>query len=115
MIDEATVLAALDEIKDPCSVAAGVPAGLHEFGLVREVTISGGDGTVHVDVTLALTEPACLMGALFLRDARQRVQQLAEVDTVTVRLDPTFRWSEQSQSAGYRARLARFRERAVQP
>ena len=105
MIAERDVRAALNEIVDPCSAAAGEPAGLADMGLVRRIEIRG----AHVDVVLALTEPTCLMGFPFVRSARERVSALPGVEAVEVSLDPDFEWTPSEMRPEYAERLARRR------
>lgn len=78
------VTAALDEIKDPCSLAAGTPLGLAEMGLVKEIRI-GVDGAVAVN--LRLTSPFCHMIGFFKTEAIARIGRLPGVVSVT--LSPT--------------------------
>ena len=109
MIAERDVRAALNEIVDPCSVAAGEPAGLADMGLVRRIEVCPGQEGAHVEVVLALTEPTCLMGFPFVRSARERVAALPGVEAVEVSLDPDFEWTPSEMSPEYAERLARRR------
>jgi metal-sulfur cluster biosynthetic enzyme len=95
------VRAALNSVIDPCSVAAGVPAGLDDMGLVRSIHLDG----EHVDVMIGVTEPTCLMGVIFLRDAEAAIHSQCGVDSVTVRLDHQFRYRESMQRPEYAERL----------
>ena len=80
----------LDEILDPCSVAAGTPMGLAEMGLVDSIEISqAGD----VAIRLCLTSPGCHMVAYMESEAIARVGPLAGVRTVAVRGDCGLDWS----------------------
>jgi metal-sulfur cluster biosynthetic enzyme len=74
----------LDEIKDPCSVAASVPMGLDEMGLVKSVDISP---TGRVDIELRLTSPFCEMIAFLRNETLRRVGELPGVTEVCVRQD----------------------------
>lgn len=89
MVGEAAVRGALDQIKDPCSVAACVPMGLSEMGLIKTVQI-GPDGSV--DIELRLTSPFCEMIAFMKNEAAAKVGALAGVTGVTVRHDSGFDW-----------------------
>jgi metal-sulfur cluster biosynthetic enzyme len=71
------ILAELDHIKDPCSVASGIPLGLTEMGLVESVRV-GHDGDV--EIALRLTAPTCHMIAFMRSEA---IRRLADVDGVT--------------------------------
>jgi metal-sulfur cluster biosynthetic enzyme len=94
----------LASVPDPCSVAAGVPLGLTDMGLVRGWTVSAeGD----LDVRLDVTSPLCLMVGHFVADARARLEAIPGVRTVTIRVDPTGEWSPEWISARGRERLAR--------
>lgn len=108
-VDEDRVRAAINAVPDPCSVTAGVPAGLDDMGLVRDVTISGPAGARCVAVAIRLTEPTCLMGHVFVPAARAAVRALPGVAEVDVRLDPDPGWSERELRPAYRLRLLEAR------
>jgi metal-sulfur cluster biosynthetic enzyme len=110
MPGEQDIRAALDEIVDPCSRAAGAPAGLDEMGLVREVRIERRPAGAHVGVVLALTEPTCLMGIPFVKSARERLAAIDGVAEVDVSLAAGFEWTPARLSPAYAARLERMRE-----
>src|SRR5580658_3646622 len=75
-----TLAVILNEIIDPCSAAAGVPAGLVDMGLVREATLTSlPDGGCRATVRISVTHPFCLMAAVFLGDVEKRVRLLPEV------------------------------------
>lgn len=111
MIDEARVRAALNEILDPCSRAAGCPAGLDDMGLVRSVKIVASGEGVAVRVVIGVTEYGCLMGAPFAGEAHKRLAAIDGISAVEVDLDDRFDWDRDDMSAEYRERLARHRER----
>jgi metal-sulfur cluster biosynthetic enzyme len=111
MTSEDAVRAALNEIIDPCSRAAGEPAGLVDMGLVRRVEVEG----ARVKVTLALTEPTCLMGFPFMRSARDRLSDLPGVEHVDVSLDPSLQWTSAELSPAYASRLASRRASRARP
>lgn len=106
---EPEVRAALDEIVDPCSAAAGAPAGLAEMGLVREVEISPGPRGARVRVTIGLTQPLCLMGIPFMTSARERLSAMAGVADVEVSLASGIDWTPARLTPRYRERLERVR------
>ncbi len=84
------VLRCLDEIQDPCSVAAGTPMGLAEMGLVGSVRISpSGD----VEIDLRLTSPFCHMIGFMKTEAMAKVGALEGVRGVTVTGDAGLDWS----------------------
>lgn len=100
---------ALDDVRDPCSIAAGVPAGLVEMGLVRSLEVRDGPGGATVRVAIGVTEPTCLMGPSFLTGARERLRTVPGVARVEVELSDDPDWSPRDMSPGYRARLSAHR------
>lgn len=100
---EMVVRAALDEIKDPCSVASGTPLGLDEMGLVDSVSMSE-SGVV--DIRLRLTSPFCHMIGFFKVEAERRVSALAGVTGVRLDGDNGLDWSPTMISAEGQAKRA---------
>lgn len=86
----AAIIAQLDEIKDPCSLASGVPMGLAEMGLVDTIDISpGGD----VAIRLRLTSPFCHMIGFFKTEVQRRVSALPGIVSVSLSADNGLDWS----------------------
>jgi metal-sulfur cluster biosynthetic enzyme len=96
----------LDEIKDPCSVAAGRAMGMSEMGLIEEASVQ--DGTVCIRVRL--TSPTCIFTGLFRRDAEERVKaEFPDVLSVQVTFDTGLDWTPEHMSDEIRAeRASRF-------
>ena len=111
MIGEHEVRAVLNGIIDPCSSAAGCPAGLDEMGLVRAVEITPVETGAAVRVVIGVTEYGCLMGAPFAAEAYKRLEMSPGVAVVTVELDQAFDWDRDDMSAAYRERLSQHRRR----
>lgn len=84
------VRAALDEILDPCSVAAGRPLGLVEMGLVQDLRIDQ-DGTV--SILLRMTFPGCMMMPNLAGAAEERTARIPGVSTVEVDIDTAMTWT----------------------
>jgi metal-sulfur cluster biosynthetic enzyme len=108
-MNEATVRAALNEIVDPCSVVAGAPAGIGEMGLIRRLEVRDAPGGAAVEVHIGVTEPGCMMGASFAIRARERLEALAGVTDVDVRLDHAADWDPKDIDPTYAGRLAAIR------
>lgn len=117
MPSEAAVRARLDQIPDPCSLAAGAPVGLERMGLVRAARVEEGPDGAVVHVVVGVTDPSCFMGATFAAEAEHALADLPGVARVEVTLDDRFDWSPQDMAAGYREELAarRAQRRATLP
>jgi metal-sulfur cluster biosynthetic enzyme len=105
---EDAVRAALDDVVDPCSEVAGVPAGLLEMGLVRDLEIEAGEAGATVRVTIGVTEPTCLMGPALASGARERLSAVPGIAGIEVSLCDD-EWMPSDMAPTYRARLAAHR------
>ena len=111
MLDEARVWTELNTIVDPCSRAAGAPAGIAEMGLVRQLEIHHSPEGASIRVVIGVTEPGCLMGAAFINDARKLLRELPGVAEVQVSMDHAFDWTPEDMAPPYQARLDQLRQR----
>jgi metal-sulfur cluster biosynthetic enzyme len=102
-------MACLEGIVDPCSVASGVPAGLVSMGLVGPVAIEDGPDGADVSVTLYITEPGCMMGALFELTAKRALAELPGVKRAEVVMDYAHVWGPEQMEPAYRKHLAEVR------
>jgi metal-sulfur cluster biosynthetic enzyme len=105
----AAVMACLERIVDPCSVASGVPAGLVSMGLVGPVAVDEGPEGAKVSVTLYITEPGCLMGSLFELTARRALREVPGSADVEVAVDYTHIWGPEQMAPAYREHLTQVR------
>jgi metal-sulfur cluster biosynthetic enzyme len=101
----AEIRARLNTIIDPCSIAAGAPAGLVDMGLVREVTVVQAPEGATVRVRIGLTEPGCMIGASFLVRARECLQPLPGIAHVDVQLQHDCDWTPNDLDPAYAQRL----------
>lgn len=106
-MDEATVRAMINSIVDPCSAGRGVPIGLADMGLVRNVRIEP-DG---VRVAMRVTSPGCTFAVEFDAQIRHR---LRAAGAAQVHLDwdcETFDWTPNDIEPAARQRLLSYRDR----
>ena len=108
---EQAIWARLEGIVDPCSRASGAPAGLVSMGLVGGVVVAERPAGAEVRVTLYITEPGCMMGALFALTAERELAEIAGVNKVTVEVDYSHVWGPEQMAPEYRRRLVEMRER----
>jgi metal-sulfur cluster biosynthetic enzyme len=100
------VVAAVNGIADPCSLAMSEAIGIADLGLVEEVRIDGS----HVEVVLVPTSPQCLFVGLFEEEIEVRVSALDFVESVSVRFDEGgVIWDETRMTLLARERLERRR------
>jgi metal-sulfur cluster biosynthetic enzyme len=111
MLDAARVWTILNTIVDPCSRAAGAPAGIADMGLVRQLEVQQSPEGACIRVVIGVTEPGCLMGAAFVNDARKLLQELPGVAEVQVSMDHAFDWTPEDMAPAYQARLDQLRQR----
>jgi len=105
------VAARLNEVVDPCSIAAGAPAGLADMGLVSSVQIErGSNGSIRLVVKVGVTHPFCMMAAVFLNEAKTRVSAIPGVDEVEVSLEGDLLWTPKLMSSEYKERLEKVRQ-----
>lgn len=101
----------LNEIVDPCSAAAGAPAGLIDMGLIKDIHVDSTPNGACVAVTITVSEPSCLMGGPFAAEARSRLESLSGVTSVEIHIDPASDWTPANMTEEYRARLREVRSR----
>jgi metal-sulfur cluster biosynthetic enzyme len=112
MITEAAIRDALNEIVDPCSRAAGAPAGLVEMGMIPTITISEmPDGQAEIGVKLIVTHPFCMMSSIFINEIDQKLSAMAGVSKVSVEFDARDFWTPDLMTDEYRKRLDDIRAR----
>lgn len=109
------VLAAIDSIQDPCSLAQAIPVGLSEMGLVTDVRLGepGADGRRNLALTLRVTAPGCMYVPFMDRSIRAAVGELEEIGEITTDWDPDADWSLDDIAAPARQRIAEARQRRL--
>lgn len=79
------------------------------MGLVGGVIINESPDGARVEVTLYITEPGCMMGALFQLTAERDLIELPGVAQVKVGVDYSHVWGPEQMTPEYRQRLADMR------
>jgi metal-sulfur cluster biosynthetic enzyme len=103
------VLAALDAVQDPCSVATRRPLSILELGLLVDLTV-GPHGDVRV--TLRATSPSCVLIGSIMEAAETRVRAIPGVRDVQIDLDPSSEWTPEEITAAGSAKLEIARDQA---
>jgi metal-sulfur cluster biosynthetic enzyme len=73
--------ACLARVIEPCSIAFGKPISIVDMGLIEQVEVVGG----HADITLCLTDAACVHFAGMQRFIRDELLALSEINSVEVK------------------------------
>lgn len=101
------VRSALENVVDPCSIAAGAPINVLDMGIIRDIVPEG----ENVVVGLRPTSPFCFQLELISQKIREMVDPVVRgqcrVDTITA--DD---WVPEMMSEGARARLRAVRNTA---
>jgi metal-sulfur cluster biosynthetic enzyme len=103
---EAEVRATINTIVDPCSRAAGLPAGLIDMGLVRSLEVRTEPDGVHVRVVVGVTEYGCMLGPAFATEISRLVRHVRGVASAEVTLDDQFDWVPEDMTESYLHALA---------
>jgi metal-sulfur cluster biosynthetic enzyme len=85
---DAPIRAALNQVMDPCSVAAGRPTSVLAMGLVPGWTRDG--DTLHI--RFGVTFAGCTMAPHFVEAARAALLALPGIARVEARVDTDFVW-----------------------
>jgi metal-sulfur cluster biosynthetic enzyme len=105
---QADIVAALNRVNDPCSLAARSPVSIMEMGLVREWSWDNG----RLDVTMCVTSISCTMAPHFVNAARDELLAIDGVEHVNIRVDASITWTETMMQRQARERLAARRAEA---
>lgn len=103
---EQAIRAALNQVDDPCSIAARAPLSIVELGLVRSWSL---DDDGQVDVTVSPTAPSCVLIASIAAGIEGRVGAVDGVTGVRVHLDTETVWLQEMMTGPGRAKLAHRR------
>jgi metal-sulfur cluster biosynthetic enzyme len=89
MVSASAIREKLKNVIDPCSAANGSNLDIIEMGLLDNILIEGS----HVHVELMVTSPMCTMVSYFIKEVRNEVTELPNVDTVEVSADNGLEWT----------------------
>jgi metal-sulfur cluster biosynthetic enzyme len=115
-LEEATdeVRKVLNAITDPCSIAAGAPAGMIDMGLVREVSLQPiSQHGFQARVRILVTHPFCLLAGVFLNEVQKRLRCLPQIETVDACIDTSTMWRPDMMTPEYRVQLAAVRRQRL--
>jgi metal-sulfur cluster biosynthetic enzyme len=98
------VKAALNRVADPCSIATGVPIGLCDMGMLKDVSIDGNN----VDVVLRLTSPICWQAGNIIEAVEKQLREIMS-GTVKCAIDHSAEWMPHMMADESKRRLRQMR------
>lgn len=81
---------ALEQVCDPCSIAANAPVSILDMGLVRGWSV---DEQANLAVRMCVTSASCTMGTHMVRAAEALLSRIPGLNSVRVEIDPAVFWS----------------------
>lgn len=106
---DAEIRRSLNSVYDPCSVAANVPIGLADMGLLVDWRW---ESPRQLLVLLCVTSGGCMMAPVFVKAAEKALAGIPGVDVVHVDITTRTFWSEDRIAGSRRAQLGARRERS---
>ena len=91
----ARIKAALARVTEPCSIAFGKPISIVEMGLIERIDVLEGNA----EITLCLTDAACVHFAGMQRFIRDELLELPEISTVEVKQTLDRLWTPDRRNA----------------
>lgn len=108
MVTKESVLAALEDVHDPCSLIYGSDVSFLELGMVEEVSIND-EGVVSIG--LFLDDPNCFYLPKISSDIITSVKKIDGVTDVVLSNRGDAVWTPDRMTVGGRVKLEEFRER----
>jgi metal-sulfur cluster biosynthetic enzyme len=81
---------ALEQVCDPCSIAANAPISILDMGLVRGWSVDEQDNLV---VHMCVTSPSCAMGPHMVRAAEDLLSNIPGLNSARVDIEPGEFWT----------------------
>lgn len=107
---EERILAALDGVRDPCSIANRHPLGIVELGLLIQLDVAD-EGDVRV--LLRPTSPSCTLIASIMQAVDEQVATVPGVRSVSVELDAASEWTPDLMTPAGQEKLRAAREQTL--
>jgi metal-sulfur cluster biosynthetic enzyme len=87
---DAAIRTALEQVCDPCSIAANAPVSILDMGLVTGWSV---DDESHLVVRMCVTSPSCTMGPHMVRAAEALLSTIPGLKSARVEIDPGAFWT----------------------
>jgi metal-sulfur cluster biosynthetic enzyme len=107
------ILAAANQILEPCGMAQGLSIGMVDMGLIRSVDLEQRDSRWHVRIRARVTSPDCLHFVYFERELRAAIGAITDIDEINVEWTDGSDWTPDDMSDAVRAQLRMRRTKRV--
>jgi metal-sulfur cluster biosynthetic enzyme len=98
---------ALQQVCDPCSIAANAPLSILDMGLIRGWSI---DPNGNLLVRMGLTSASCTMSPHMVKAAQELLAAVPGITSARVEVDPEFFWTPDHMTERGRELLQARRE-----
>jgi metal-sulfur cluster biosynthetic enzyme len=106
----AEIIAALNRVYDPCSIAAQAPISILDMGLVERWSV---DERRNLVVRICVTSAGCTMSAHMVRATEVELMKITELSSVLVEIDADAMWTPAAMTERGRAILRARRETSL--
>jgi metal-sulfur cluster biosynthetic enzyme len=107
------ILAAANQILEPCGLGQGLSIGMVDMGLIGGVDVEQGDAGWHVKIRARVTSPDCLHFVYFERELRAAVTGIDNIDKIDIEWTDCLDWSPDRMSPKVREQMAERRRRQL--
>lgn len=104
------ILAAANQILEPCGLAQGLSVGMVDMGLIRGVDVEHRDSGWSVRVRARVTSPDCLHFVYFERELRAAITEILEVAEINIEWTDGSDWTPDEMSDSLREQLKARRQ-----
>jgi metal-sulfur cluster biosynthetic enzyme len=108
------VLAAANQILEPCGMAQGLSIGIVDMGLIVGVDVKQNDSRWQVKVRARVTSPDCLHFVYFERELRAAIAAIDAVEEIEVEWTDGSDWTPDDMSPQLREQLDGRRRRKLE-
>jgi metal-sulfur cluster biosynthetic enzyme len=104
------IRAALEQVCDPCSIAANAPLSILDMGLIQGWSV---DKEGNLRVRMCLTSPSCTMSPHIVKAAEGMLSSIRGVKSARVEVDPEVFWTPANMTGRGREILHSRRETSL--
>ena len=107
------ILAAANQISEPCGMAQGLSIGMVDMGLIRSVDLEQRGSRWCVRIRARVTSPDCLHFVYFERELRAAIGDIPDIEEINVEWTDGSDWTPDDMSDAVRAQMRSRRTKRV--